>query len=129
VDVKNKRARLVQVHHESTGKEQRYNLAVLIDTVANYPKLMDSTHYVRSVRHQLEKQGLQSVHEEFPIKIGGREFSGAVLLSRDPRFHRGIYATFDRGIILSFDVETSEEEGLGRILANNVRFRQVSPKQ
>lgn len=62
----------------------------------------------RSVRHQLEKEGLPTVHEEFPISIGGVQFTGAILQEHLPSgqtYYRGMFSIFRNGYILSFDAE------------------------
>jgi len=68
---------------------------------------------VRSVRHQLEREGLQTLREEFPIEVSGIRFTGAVLKESDDRGRthvRGTYSTFLNGYILSLDVTAPSEE-------------------
>ncbi len=116
------RARLVQVLVKQTTFDNTYTFAVLADTLAKYPQLQSPAHYVRSVRHQLEREGLPTVREEFPITISGVEFTGAILEERVPegrKYYRGMYAAFRDGFILSFDVEAASPEKVNELV---VRF-------
>jgi hypothetical protein len=119
------RARLVQILSNQSAFEDTYTLAVLADTLSNYPQLQSPAHYVRSVRHQLEKEGLSTVREEFPITIGGMQFTGAILQQQVPNgrnYYRGMYATFRNGAILSFDAEAASEEKLNALVKRLVKF-------
>src|SRR5438876_7502224 len=74
VNTSEKRARLVQILADSVKFDERYTFGVLADTLSMYPQLQSAAHYVRSVRHQLEKEGLTTVHEEFPVLVSGVPF-------------------------------------------------------
>jgi len=117
------RARLVQVLAKQTTFDDTYTLAVLADTLAKYPQLQSPTQYVRSVRHQLEKEGLLTVREEFPIIISAVEFTGAVLEEHAPegrKYYRGMYSAFRDGFILSFDVEAASPEKVNELVVRVV---------
>ncbi|PYX85097.1 MAG: hypothetical protein DMG70_04820 [Acidobacteria bacterium] len=119
------RVRLVQILSKQTTWEDTYAFAVLADTLARYPQLQSPAHYVRSVRHQLEKEGLVTLREEFPITIGGVQFTGAILQQQVPngRKHcRGLYTTFRDGFIVSFDAEAATEEKLNELVKRLVNF-------
>jgi hypothetical protein len=119
------RARLLQVQSKQAEWNDRYTFAVLTDTLTKYPQLLSPAQYVRSVRHQLEKEGLPTVREEFQVTIAGVGFTGAVLQEQVPsgqKYYRGIYTTFRRGYILSFDVEASSEDKLHEVVSRAVRF-------
>ena len=118
------RARLVQILSKQTTWEDTYTFAILADTLANYPQLQSAAHYVRSVRHQLEKEGLVTMREEFPITIGGAEFTGAVMQQDvDGRKHcRGLYTTFRDGLIISFDAEAATEDKLNALVKRLVNL-------
>jgi hypothetical protein len=119
------RARLVQVMAQPAKWEDTYTFAVLADSRTKYPQLQSLAQYVRSVRHQLEKEGLPTVHEEFPISIGGVQFTGAILQEHLPSgqtYYRGMFSTFRNGYILSFDVEAASEDKLKELVTRIVKF-------
>jgi len=125
VNTAGERARLLNVQSKQTEWDDTYTFAVLSDMLTKYPQLQSPAHYVQSVRHQLEKQGLPTVREEFPVKFAGVEFTGAVLQVQEPsgRMHyRGMYSTFRNGYILSFDVEAASEAKLSSVAARLVNF-------
>jgi len=124
------RARLVQILSKQTTWEDTYTFAVLADTLARYPQLQSPAQYVRSVRHQLEKEGLATLREEFPISISGVQFTGAIMQQEvDGRKHcRGLYTTFRDGFILSFDAEAATEDKLNALVKRLVNLgKLVSP--
>jgi hypothetical protein len=86
---------------------------------------MSPAAYVRSVRQQLEKEGLPTEREEFPTKISGIEFVGAVLrVPETPNsgYCRGIYTTFRSGYSLSFEVHGRGEERIKQVLVSAVKI-------
>jgi hypothetical protein len=118
-------ARLVQVIGKPTDWDNTFTFAILADSLARYPQLQSSTQYVRSVRHILEKQGLPTVKEEFPIMIGGLPFTGTILeehVDNGKKYYRGLYATFLRGYILSFDAEASSQDKVNGLVQRIVKF-------
>ncbi len=120
------RARLLQVLSKQTTHDDTYTLGVLADTLANYPQLQFAEHYVRSVRHQLEKEGLSAVREEFPITIGGQPFAGAILKVQEPNgqvHYRGLFTTFRGDFLLSLDAEAASEEKVNALVTRLVTFR------
>jgi hypothetical protein len=117
------RARLVQVLAKQMPFDHTYAFAVLADTLAKYPQLQSPAHYVRSVRHQLEREGLATVREEFPITISGVGFTGAILEEHVPegrKYYRGMYSAFRDGFILSFDAEAASPEKLNELVTRVV---------
>jgi hypothetical protein len=116
-------ARLVQVMAKQTAFDNTYTFAVLADTLAKYPRLQSATQYVRSVRHQLERESLSTVREEFPITISGVDFTGAILEEHVPegrKYYRGMYSTFRDGFVLSFDVEAASPEKVNELVVRAV---------
>lgn len=131
VNVEGRRARLVDALSKSHIWEKVYTFSILADLLSNRPLLQSTTQYVRSVRHQMEREGLQTIREEFPIEVSGIRFTGAVLKESDDRgrIHvRGIYSTFLNGYILSLDVTAPTEERLQQLVSSMVKFkRQTRP--
>jgi hypothetical protein len=125
VNTDGQRARLLQVLAKPAQWEDTYTFAVLADSLIKYPQLQSLTQYVRSVRHQLEREGLATAREEFPITIGGVEFIGAILEEHVPagrKYYRGMYSTFRNGYILSFDAEAASENKLNELVVRLVKF-------
>jgi hypothetical protein len=125
INTSGKRARLMQALAPNANREAAWSFAVLADSLGIYPQLQSSAQYVRSVRHQLEKQGLSTEREEFPITIAGAQFTGAIMQEPEPsglKHYRGFYSTFLEGYILSFDAEASTENRLDDLVTRIVTF-------
>jgi hypothetical protein len=119
------RARLVQILSKEVAGDESYTFAVVADTLSRYPQLHSSSDYVRSVRHQLEREGFVTLREEFPINIDGVQFTGAVLRAQtsNGREHcRGLYTTFRDGYIVSVDAEAANEQSLTQLVTRLVKF-------
>lgn len=119
----------MQALAKQTTFDNTYAFEVLADTLAKYPQLQSPTHYVRSVRHQLEREGLRTVREEFPITIGGVEFTGAILEEQVPegrKYYRGMYSAFRDGFVLSFDVEAASPEKVNEVVVRVVGLAKMS---
>jgi hypothetical protein len=128
VDKPGQRARLLQVLAKPAKWDDTYTFAVLADALGNYPQLQSAAHYVRSVRHQLEKEGMPTVRDEFAIVISGIQFSGTILqehIESGRKYYRGLFATFRNGYILSFDVEAASPDKVKEMVTRLVRFETV----
>ncbi len=125
VNVAGRRARLVNIVYDSPQEAINYTLALMADSLENYPKGMSTTVYVRSVRHQLEKDGLITHREEFPVVVSGIQFTGAVLkVPEKPNsgYYRGIYSTFLNGYVVSLEVQSGSEERIQQVLSSAVKI-------
>jgi hypothetical protein len=125
VNTAEQRARLVQILSKQAKWEDTYTFAMMADSLTRHPNLQSPAHYVRSVRHQLERQGLPTVREEFPITIAGVHFTGAVLEEQvvsGQKHYRGVYTTFRDGYILSFDAEAASENKLNDLVRQLVKI-------
>jgi hypothetical protein len=123
VNVPGRRARLVNIVYDSPQGAMNYTLGLMADSLENYPKGMSTTVYVRSVRHQLEKDGLITYREEFPVVISGIAFTGAVLkVPEKPNFgyYRGLYSSFINGYVVSLEVQAGSEERFQQLLSSAV---------
>ena len=126
VNVEGRRARLVNIVYDSTDGAKNYTIGLLADSLENYPKGMSTTTYIRSVRHQLERDGLITEREEFPTQISDTAFIGAVLkVPEKPNFgyRRGIYATFLNGYVVSLEVQGRNEERIQQVLSSAVKIK------
>ena len=126
VNAAGRRARLVQALSKDQSWGETYAFAVLAVSRADYPNLKSLTRYVRSVRHSLERvDGLPLVRKEFPVRIAGIQFVGAIVEEHVPsgrKYYRGFYSTFRDGYILSFDAEAASVEKLTKLLQRTVTF-------
>jgi hypothetical protein len=126
VNVHGHRARLVDIVYDSPDGAKNYTIGLLADSLENYPKGMSTTVYVRSVRHQLERDGLLIDREEFPTKISDMAFVGAVLkVPEKPNFGylRGIYAALMNGYLVSLEVQARDEGRIQQVLESAVKIR------
>ena len=119
------RARLLEVLAEHRSWNDTYTFAVIADLLAVNPLTKSPGDYVRTVRQSLERQGSPTVQPEFPVTIGGVQFTGAVLQEQVPsgqKYYHGIYTTFRKGYILSFDVEAPSQDKLSELVNQLVKF-------
>lgn len=73
----------------------------MADSLAANPLVHAPEQYARSVRHQFEKQGMETEKAESPIEVSGLPFVQAILkVNAGGRSHyRAIYTTFLNGYI------------------------------
>jgi hypothetical protein len=119
------RARLLNAVYDSPDGAKNYTIGLMVDSLDNYPKTMPTATYVRSVRHQLEKDGLLTEREEFPVNISGVAFTGAILkVPEKPNFgyRRGIYSTFLNGYVLSLEIQARDQERIQQVLSFAVKI-------
>lgn len=131
VNVEGRRARLVNIVYDSSQGAMNYTFGLMADSLENYPKDMPPSTYVRSVRHQLERDGLITDREEFPIVISGVPFTGAILKvpeSANSGYYRGIYSTFLNGYVVSLEVQSGSEERLQQLLPTVVKITPADKK-
>jgi len=124
LDVKGQYARLLQVDSAHLSWEETYAFAVTADSLTINPQVKSAAQYVRSIRHKLEKDGLPTVRQEFPITIAGAQFTGAVLeqQAQGQKYYRGIFSSFRNGYVLTFDVEAATPERLNKLVTGAVKF-------
>lgn len=130
VNVEGHRARLLNAVYDSSECAKNYTFGLMADSLENYPKNMPLTTYVRSVRQQLEKDGLRTHREEFPLTMAGVQFVGTVLVAFDKEngtYFRGIYATFLDGYVVSLEVQSRSEERLQQLLSSTVKIDAQEP--
>jgi hypothetical protein len=101
-----KRARLIDAQANSPTWQDKTEIAVLADLLAANPRIRSAQQYVHILRHQFEKEGMETIQEETPVKVSDVPFIEAVLKVKDagPGHCRAIYSAFRDGYILSLDV-------------------------
>jgi hypothetical protein len=124
-----KRARLIDVQANPDSWHDKFEIAVLADSLAANPQVHSPEQYVRAVHHQFEKQGMESEQTESPTEVAGLTFVRAVLKINDGGYvhHRAIYTTFLKGYILSLDVTAATPEKIEQVVAKTVQFKSKNP--
>ena len=124
-----KRARLVDVQNNSSSFRDKFEIAVLADSLAANPLVHAPEQYARSVRHQFEKQGMETEKAESPpgllrIDVSGLPFVQARLKvnERGSSHYRAIYTTFLNGYIVSLDVSAATPEKIAQLVTIAVKF-------
>jgi hypothetical protein len=123
-----KRARLIDAEANAKKWEDKYSIAVLADALSANPLIHSPEQYVRSVRHQFEKEGMQTVEQESSIEISGLPFVQATMKTTQQGLmhYQGMYTTFLNGYILSLQVEAPSPERLRQIVLSMVQFKAPS---
>ena len=119
------RARLADTSSNAKVGEKRYSVGLLVDAQAKNPQIHSPEQYIRAVRQQLQKDGLETVREEFPIDVSGVAFVGAVMkvTVKGNVYYRGLYGTFLNGYILSLDIKADTPERLTTLISTMIRFK------
>jgi hypothetical protein len=119
-----KRARLIDAEANATKREDKYSVAILADALSGNPLIQSPTQYLRSVRHQFEREGLATIQEKSSLTISGLSFIPAVMKTRVGDSHyQGMYTTFLKGYIVSVQVEAPTAERLNEIMQTKVSFK------
>ena len=129
VSAEGKRARLIDVQANPDNWQGKFEIAVLADSLAANPLIHLPKQYVRAVRHQFEKQGMETEKGESPAEVADLTFVRAVLKVSDGSGHvhrRAIYTTFLKGYILSLDVSAATSEEIEQLVAKAVQFKSKS---
>jgi hypothetical protein len=124
VSSEGKRARLVDVQNNSSSFQDKFEIAVLADSLAANPLVHAPEQYARSVRHQFEKQGMETEKAESSIEVSGLPFVQVILKASEggSSHYRAIYITFLNGYILSLDVSAAKPEKIAQVVARAVKF-------
>lgn len=117
-------AKLLNLVLDSGDGAKNYTIGLMADSLEDYPNLTPNV-YVRSVRHSLERDGLITDREEFPITISGVPVVGAMLkVPEKPNFgyYRGIYSTFLNGYVVSLEVQARTPEHIQELLSSAIKI-------
>jgi hypothetical protein len=125
VNPQGNRARLIDVQNNSTNYQDRFEIAVLADSLAANPKIHSPEQYARSVRHQFEKENMETREVESPVQISGLKFVHAILKAKDGAnvYYRGVYTTFLNGYILSLDVSAATPGKIAQLVTKAIKFK------
>jgi len=133
ISVEQRYGRLIDAVYDSgrpeRGPDENYTLALLVESLENFPKGTATVAYVRKVRHGLEGNNLKTYREEFPLTVSGIPFTGAVfrfIERSDFGYYRGLYSTVLNGYFVTIEVQCGREENLEKLLSSAVS---ITPRQ
>jgi hypothetical protein len=133
ISVEKRQARLIDAVYDlggpESGPDKNYTLALLVESLENFPKETSTELYVRRVRYRVEGDNVKTYREEFPLTISGIPFTGTVLtVSEGPNFgyYRGLYSTVLNGYFVTIEVQCGGEERLQKLMSAAVR---ITPKR
>ena len=131
VSPQGQRARLIQAEANAAKPEDRFSIALLADALSANPLIHSPEQYLRSVRHQFEREGMVTVQSESPVEISGLQFQGATMKQADPQgdHYQGMYTTFLNGYIVSLQVEAASAERLPQIVRGMASFKPAGKPQ
>jgi hypothetical protein len=114
---------------QERGPEENYTLALLVESLANFPKGTSTELYVRNVRHRVESDNVKTYREEFSLTVSGVPFTGTVFRffeRPDFGYYRGLYSTALNGYFVTIEVQCGTEERLQKLLSSALS---ITPKQ
>jgi len=125
ISVEQRQGRLIDAVYDSgrpgRGPEENYTLALLVDSLENFPKGTSTELYIRRVRHRLEGDNLKIYREEFSLTASGIPFTGTVFRfyeRPDLSYYRGLYSTVLNGYFVTIEVQCGREENLQKLLSS-----------
>lgn len=118
------KAQLLEAVNARGPREHLHNFVIIVHST-DIPGLRSISQYVRSVRHMYEREGLETVTGEVPVKFAGHQFVQSILRHNDPakRFYRGISCTMLNDYIFGFWVEGASETEVRKLLNLNTRLK------
>lgn len=118
------RAILLEAVNEKGDMQQWHNFVIVAHS-ADIPGLTSTVQFVRSVRHQLERDGFQTLRAEIAVTVGGREFieSDLKMESKNQNYCKAIMLTRIKDYMFGFWMEAVNQEQLHK--ATNLEGRVV----
>ena len=133
ISVETRQGRLIDAVYDLGGRErgpeENYTLALLVESVENFPTGTPTEVYVRNLRHHMDGDNVKPYREEFPLTVSGIPFTGTVSTvfeKADFGYYRGLYSTVLKGYFVTVVVQCGREERLQKLLSSAVSN---SPKQ
>lgn len=133
ISVETRQGRLIDAVYDlggpERGPEENYTLALLVESVENFPKGTPTEVYVRNLRHHMDGDNVKTYREEFPLTLSGIPFTGAVSTvfeKANVGYYRGLYSTVLNGYFVTVVVQCGREERLQKLLSSAVK---ITPKQ
>jgi|SRR5882762_1167790 len=117
------RAILLEAVNEKGDIQQRHNFVIVAHS-ADIPGLTSTAQFVRSVRHQLEREGFQTMRAEISVTIAGHEFiqSDLKMESKNQNYCKAVMFTHIKGYMFGFWMEAANKEQLGKVTNLNGRI-------
>lgn len=97
------------------GEAQKRKKFVIVAYSSDIPGLTSTTQFVRSVRHQLEREGFQTTHAELRVVIAGHEFIRSDLKMKSENYWKAVMLTQVKGYMFGFWMEAATEEELAKV--------------
>jgi hypothetical protein len=96
------------------GESQKRRKFVIVAYSSDIPGLTSTTQFVRSVRHQLEREGFQTTRAEVRVVMEGHEFIRSDLKMKSENYWKAIILTQIKGYMFGFWMEAATEEELAK---------------
>ena len=96
------------------GEAQKGRKFVIVAYSSDIPGLTSTTQFVRSVRHQLEREGFQTTRAEVRVAMAGREFIRSDLKMKSENYWKAVMLTQIKGYMFGFWMEAATEEELAK---------------
>jgi hypothetical protein len=129
LSVETQQGRLVNAVYDlggpKRGPNENYTLALLADSVQNFPKGTPTDVYVRQLRQHMDRDNVKTYRDAFPLTVSGSPFSGTVsqvFQKADFGYYRGLYSTVLNGYFVTIVVQCGEDERLQKLLTSAVRI-------
>jgi hypothetical protein len=105
---------LLLATNEKGGPDQRYTFTIVAHS-DDIPGLEDTPQFVRSVRHQLEREGYQTLVAEARVVIGGHEFIQSDLKMQNRNYWKSVLATRIKGYMFGFWMEAPAKQQMEKL--------------
>jgi len=124
--IKEDRATLLEAVNMQGDANEWHKFAIVVES-ADIPGLTSITQFVQTLRHQVERDGLQTVKAEVYVTIAGREFveSELKMESESDHYYKAIMFTRTKGYLFGFWIEAKDREQLQKAtnLEGKIKFR------
>jgi hypothetical protein len=104
--------------------DERFMFSVIAKSMER-PDSFTTEQFVRSVRHNLEREGMQTLVSEKGVVISGQTFilSKLKFESNEVHYYKAVLATIRNGAVLGFWIEAADEGSLDKLLALEGKLR------
>lgn len=125
ISVEHRQGRLIDAVYDlggpERGPEENYTLALLVDSLENYPKGTSTELYLSNIRRHVESDNVKIYREQFPLSVSGIPFTGVIFRFFEKAnfgYYRGIYSTVLNGYFVTIEVQCGGEERLQKLLSS-----------
>ena len=117
------RVMLLLASNETGSTDQQYTFTIVAHS-DDIPGLEDTPQFVRSVRHQLEREGYETLLAEARVVIGGHEFIQSNLKMLNRNYWKSVLVTRMKGYMFGFWMEAPSKQQMEKLtnLSGHVIF-------